>query len=141
MTLSSFISPFFQVDTSNGSTDLELDQAGDLISLRVSSAFDLESGSLSPTLDEEQSLSSSDAQSSPVVIDLSQVSAPVATTTEVVVDAAAVSILNTPSDEFFSLQWGLETINAVEGWEILANSLTSTEPIIVSVIDTGIDYR
>jgi subtilisin family serine protease len=43
----------------------------------------------------------------------------------------------TPSDTSLSLQWGLDTVNAYEAWDITRG----THDVIVGVLDTGIDWN
>ncbi len=45
-----------------------------------------------------------------------------------------------PNDPFFSSQFALDVIGAQEAYEILTPLPGSAEPIVVAVIDTGIDY-
>ena len=43
----------------------------------------------------------------------------------------------TPSDPSTSLQWGLDTVNAYEAWDITLG----THDVLVAVLDTGIDWN
>lgn len=45
--------------------------------------------------------------------------------------------LFTPNDSSLSLQWGLDTINAYEAWDITRG----TYDVVVGVLDTGIDWN
>ncbi|OGS55370.1 MAG: hypothetical protein A3K60_07310 [Euryarchaeota archaeon RBG_19FT_COMBO_56_21] len=43
----------------------------------------------------------------------------------------------TPNDPSMSLQWGLDTVNAYEAWDITLGS----HDVVVAVLDTGIDWN
>ena len=43
----------------------------------------------------------------------------------------------TPSDPSITLQWGLDTVNAYEAWDITLG----THDVVVAVLDTGIDWN
>lgn len=42
-----------------------------------------------------------------------------------------------PSDSYVGLQWGLDTVNAYEAWDITRG----TREVVVAVLDTGIDWN
>jgi len=46
-------------------------------------------------------------------------------------------IYYTPDDEYLSRQWGLDTVDAYESWDIAQGD----QDIIVAVLDTGIDWN
>ncbi len=46
-------------------------------------------------------------------------------------------ILQVPNDEFYSIQWGPQKIQADLAWDIT----TGSEDVIIAVIDTGVDYN
>lgn len=48
-----------------------------------------------------------------------------------------VQMMGVPNDPLFFEQWGLYTINAAKAWDKLA---PNQDPVIVAVIDTGIDF-
>jgi subtilisin family serine protease len=50
-------------------------------------------------------------------------------------DLVSLSIFNTPNDPYYSLQYGLDLINAPEGWKYQKGSTQVT----IAVLDTGVD--
>jgi len=48
-----------------------------------------------------------------------------------------VHSLFTPNDPSISIQWGLDTVNAFEAWDITRG----THDVVVGVLDTGIDWN
>ncbi|MEO0947788.1 MAG: cadherin-like domain-containing protein [Cyanobacteria bacterium J06641_5] len=68
------------------------------------------------------------------------VTAPVNLVDDAIAQTTAESFATPPNDPLFDEQFGLEAIGALEATEILSQLPGSSDPIVVAIVDTGIDF-